>query len=196
MIGSGLSLNCYGGISKISGNTLRKTLIAVVDVDWNSMEVAFYNPDGTIMKLDLPPIIGTCPLEEVSPDYLNGWRKLLVEPHLVDQSIAIETLSGVFLAVPIGEIRRSGCFDFGCEDPQAVVDILKDQSGFPNLRIYKPNVRDEWLTIVAWGEEPPNTNNRDNGKWYGYCSEEIEKFYSDEHYESPLKHHSRSRNRI
>lgn len=152
----------------------------IIDIAGRNMRVTFDNPNGTITELDLPPIIGIYPLEEVSPDYLDGWRKLLAEPHLVDQSIAIETSVGIFLAVPVGGVRRSGCFDFGCKDPQAVIDILKGKPGFPNLRINAP--------FAEWGEDPPDTNWEDNGKWYGYCSEEIVKFCSDGPYESPLKH--------
>lgn len=146
------------------------------------MEVTFIIDDKPVER-DLSPIIGICSLGEVSSDYLAGWRQLLAEPYLVDQSIAIETFVGIFLAVPIGVIRRSGNFDFGCEDPQAVVDILKDKPGFPNVRIRHVS----GISLVEWGEDPLKSSNREQGEWYGYCSEEIQKFDSDKPYDHPLR---------
>jgi hypothetical protein len=80
------------------------------------------------------------------------WKKLLVEPELVDLSIEFrEKSSPEFsqLAIPVGVYRVSGhvCCDDTC--PEKILDMLR------HYPMHFPNARIEWTPggeVVAWGK--------------------------------------------
>ncbi|MCD9904604.1 DUF6302 family protein [Streptomyces sp. MT29] len=110
----------------------------------------FHNPRAS----DHPPVVATVVSPGEACDYVH-FKRRLVEPSLLELSVAVRTLRLPFLAVPVGETRRGGYYTASCTCfALAVRDVLAERDGYPNVRLggtTGPGVEH----LVEWGDPSP-----------------------------------------
>lgn len=107
----------------------------------------------------------------------DHYRGLLVDPSVLDHSVAIRVFRAPLLAVAVGGPRRGGYF--AAFDPTiglAIRELLAGRYGFPNVRLrwspYPDTSHGVW-----WGDTPPDSyDDRVRGEFSGYREAAINAF--------------------
>ncbi|WP_245001572.1 DUF6302 family protein [Streptomyces alfalfae] len=124
----------------------------------------------------VPPTLSLRPAAEAYD--FEYFRDRLAEPELLAAAVAVCVFRAPLLAVPVGGSRRGGYLSFDLlATAMAARRLLKDQPGFPRLRVRWSPYPDTCHT-VEWGDPAPDwwTDDAVAGRFYGYREEAISTF--------------------
>lgn len=108
-----------------------------------------------------------------APNY-GYYRERLADPGLLERAV-LTPVSG-HLAVPVGGVRRSGeCSVRSRAEGRAMVKLLREHEGFPNVRLDHRPENHSWN--VEWGEPVGMyAADEERGTLYGYSRAVIDAF--------------------
>lgn len=99
----------------------------------------------------------------------------LHDQSLLDGSVAVRIFRAPLLAVPVGGCRRGGRLNAGpLTVALAVHGVLRDQDGFPQLRVTESAGGGDYF--VEWGEQMPPYPDRslESRRFFGYAPPETD----------------------